>query len=103
MSPFTIIVEFDVVPGRMAEFLPLILVNARTSLAEEEGCERFDVLRPEGQPDRIVLYEIYRDPAAFDVHAASAHFKVFDEATRAMVAAKRVIVLETCQPEPAPA
>lgn len=96
MSKFTILVQFVIAPGEMGAFLPLMLTNARTSLREEEGCERFDVLQPEGEPDRIVLYEIYRDRAAFDVHAASAHFKEFDAATKDLVRSKVVTVLNLC-------
>jgi autoinducer 2-degrading protein len=98
VSPFTILVEFMVAPEDMAAFLPLMLTNAQTSLKEEEGCERFDVLRAEGEEDRILLYEIYRDRAAFDAHATSAHFKAFDEATRSMVRRKSVTVLNRCAP-----
>lgn len=96
MSVFTILVEFVIEPGAMATFLPLMLANARTSLAEEEGCRQFDVLRPEGDGDRIVLYEIYDDRAAFDLHAASAHFRVFDQATASLVRRKTVTILHLC-------
>ncbi|SEG68552.1 putative quinol monooxygenase [Bosea lathyri] len=94
MARFTILVRFRVFDGQMAIFLPLMIENAEASRRDEPGCERFDVLRPDDQPDCILLYEIYRDRAAFDEHCASAHFQRFDSATKALVAEKQVTVLD---------
>jgi len=95
LKPFTIIVEFVVKPGAMAAFLPLMLDNARASLEHEPGCERFDVLRPQDEDDRILLYEIYDDRAAFEAHCTAEHFTAFDRATREMVARKTVTFCQT--------
>ena len=88
MTPYVIIVEFQVKPGEMPRFMPLILENAELSLRDEPGCRRFDVLT--GEDGRVILYEIYDDEAAFNVHCRSPHFHRFDEASRPLVAAKRV-------------
>jgi (4S)-4-hydroxy-5-phosphonooxypentane-2,3-dione isomerase len=98
VRPYVIIVEFDLVEGRAAEFGTLILENASASLAEEPGCRQFDVLVPESKPHQIVLYEIYDDEAAFDLHVRSAHFKKFDAQSRDLVAGKRVIRLDMASP-----
>ena len=86
MPPFVITVDFHVKPGRMAGFLPLMRDNARTSLANEPGCRRFDVLLPEGGAGWLRLYEIYDSEAAFDVHCRTPHFLSFKAATADMVA-----------------
>ena len=86
-----ILVEFDLHPGREPEFRRLVLENAAASLRDEPGCRRFDVLTPEGGPgNRIVLYEIYDDAAAFEAHLDTPHFAAFDEATAPLVARKTV-------------
>ncbi|MGI9463684.1 MAG: putative quinol monooxygenase, partial [Aestuariivirgaceae bacterium] len=41
-------------------------------------CRRFDVCTDPDRPERVFLYEIYDDRAAFDAHLASDHFKAFD-------------------------
>ena len=70
-----ILVEFELHPGKEPEFRRLVLENAAASLRDEPGCRQFDVLTPEAGPgDRIVLYEIYDDAAAFDAHLATPHF-----------------------------
>jgi len=45
---------------------------------------------PTGETDRIVLYEIYDDPAAFEAHKRTPHFATFDRESGPLVAAKAV-------------
>lgn len=90
MSQFVILVDFRLKPGAKAAFLRLVNENARASCREEPGCQRFDVLATDREPDRIVLYEIYDDRAAFDAHIKTGHFARFNEATAPLVADKKV-------------
>ena len=86
-----ILVEFTLVPQTRAEFHRLVLENAAASLHDEPGCRRFDVLVLEGEAgDRVVLYEIYDDAAAFDAHLATEHYARFAAATEALVRQKTV-------------
>ena len=94
MARFTILVRFRIADRHMPSFMPLMIENAAASRREEPGCERFDVLQPDDEKDCVLLYEIYRDRAAFDAHCASAHFKHFDAATKAMITDKQVTVLD---------
>jgi len=87
---FVVTVEFELVPERRAEFLPLMIENAEASKAREPGCRHFDVCIDPERPDLIFLYELYTDRAAFDAHLATDHFKRFDEVTRSLVARKAV-------------
>jgi quinol monooxygenase YgiN len=75
---FVLIVEFELKPGSLGEFMNLIGENARASLRDEKGCIQFDVLRPEGEEDRVVLYERYLDEAAFEAHLRTAHYLAFE-------------------------
>lgn len=94
MARYTILVRFRIANGQMASFMPLMIENAEASRRDEPGCERFDVLQPADEKDSILLYEIYRDRAAFDEHCTSAHFKRFDAAAKALIAEKQVTVLD---------
>ena len=87
---FVVLVEFDLHPGAAEEFLRLVHENATTSVRDEPGCRRFDVLVPEDETPRVVLYEIYDSPAAFDEHLRTPHFRAFDEATGALVKGRAV-------------
>lgn len=81
-------VTFALHQERRAAFLPLMVENARLSLKREPGCRQFDVCSDGG--DKVFLYELYEDPAAFEAHLQSAHFKSFDAAVGEMVANKKV-------------
>jgi len=90
MSAFAIIVDFRLKPGQREAFRRLIDANARDSATLERGCQRFDVLEPAEGDDRVLLYEIYDDRAAFDQHVESGHFARFDRESSEMVVEKLV-------------
>lgn len=90
MSGFVIIVDIRLRAGTRSEFRQLIDANSRSSVRLESGCRRFDVVEPIGEPDRVLLYEIYDDEAAFEAHCRSPHFLSFDAASAAFVSDKAV-------------
>ena len=75
-------------PGRGAELLGLCLENARSSI-QEPGVARFDVLRDAEDPDRVVLYEAYRDEEAPLRHRETAHYKAWAAAAEPLLAEPR--------------
>ena len=94
MARFVITVDFYLQAGTLEPFLILVKENAAKSLAEEPGCDRFDVLIERGAPDHIVLYEIYKTRAAFDFHLKSRHFAEFNTASQRYVRDKKVVEYE---------
>jgi (4S)-4-hydroxy-5-phosphonooxypentane-2,3-dione isomerase len=80
-----ILVEFIIKSGSIERFRELILANARASLQDEEGCRRFDVLSPADDPTRIVLYEIYDNDRAFELHLQTPHYRAFAAASEGMI------------------
>jgi len=86
---YVIAVTFILHPGVMEKFMPLMLDNAQKSRTLEAGCDRFDVCAPTGE-ERVFLYEIYQDEAAFAAHLKMPHFLEFDAATRAMIKERKV-------------
>jgi quinol monooxygenase YgiN len=98
LAALGILVEFVLKPQAAEKFRALVLVNAAQSLRDEPGCRQFDVTSPIGESNRIVLYEIYDDAAAFDKHLEMPHYKSFAAATEAMVETKVVQRLEFFSP-----
>ena len=90
MGGYVVMVEFRLQAGTSERFRRLIVENARASVRDEPGCQQFDVVIPQGDADRVVLYEIYDDAAAFDVHKKMPHFAAFDRDSVPFVAAKVV-------------
>ena len=92
MNDFAVLVDFRLHPGTRGPFRALIDANAHASLREEPGCRRFDVLEPVDEPDRIVLYEIYSDRAAFKAHIETSHYAQFDQASAPLCVSKAVTI-----------
>ena len=90
MSAFVITVDFTLKPGAMVAFRKLIDKNAQDSCALEPGCQRFDVLVPTEASDKVFLYEIYDDRAAFDAHLKTPHFAAFNRESEGLVISKKV-------------
>jgi (4S)-4-hydroxy-5-phosphonooxypentane-2,3-dione isomerase len=90
MGGYVVLVEFQLRPGTFERFRQLISENARASVRDEPGCRQFDVVVPDGEPDSVLLYEIYDDKAAFAAHMKTPHFAAFDRDSTSCVASKRV-------------
>ena len=71
---FSLMVQMQVRPGRRAEFLDGMSLNAEASVRDEPGCLRFDVCSTAADEHRFVLYELYVDADAFAAHKTSPHF-----------------------------
>ena len=80
---YVVIVDIHVKPERLDEFLPAMMENARASRRDEPGCLRFDVVQDETDATHLILYEIYRDRAAFEEdHLKRPHFLRWRDAVR---------------------
>ena len=87
---YVVTVRFEIRPAEAAAFLHRMRRQAEESLRLEPGCTRFDICTDPARPERVFLYEIYADRAAFESHLASPHFRDFDAAVAPMVAEKAV-------------
>jgi (4S)-4-hydroxy-5-phosphonooxypentane-2,3-dione isomerase len=90
MGRFVITVNFEIHDGKLEQFMPLMLDNAEKSRSLEPGCDRFDVLVPEGGGTHVFLYEIYKDPAAFEAHLKTAHFLDFSQRSAPLIKGRSV-------------
>ena len=77
---YVLVVSARVKPEQRGRFLKAIEDNAVTSVRDEPGCLRFDVVLDKDDPDHYLFYEVYRDADAFAAHRASDHFARWREA-----------------------
>ena len=68
MPKLAIIGTLEVAPWRKDEVLPLLMAHRARCLKDEPGTLQFEVLVPREDDTKVLLYEVYRDDAAFDVH-----------------------------------
>eukprot|EP00536_Pseudo-nitzschia_multiseries_P017466 jgi/Psemu1/225155/e_gw1.1574.23.1 len=73
-KPFSVIVEAEIQPDRMEEFMEMIKNNAECS-RKEPGCIRFDVLRDQSKDNKFWFYEVYENTEAVDFHKTCAHYQ----------------------------
>ena len=66
-------VHVHVKPEHREAFVEASLENGRSSV-QEPGNLRFDVLQQADDPNRFVLYEVYKDAAAADEHKQTPHY-----------------------------
>ena len=71
MSKICLVVDFRVNAGAKVQFLEIIKEHASKTLENEEGCLQFEVCAPVESGNRVFLYEMYADDAAFEVHKGS--------------------------------
>ncbi len=74
---FVLFVTVDVDPADMDTFIGLARRNAETSVREEPGCRRFEVMTDPQTPGRVHFCEVYADGAAFESHMKAAHVGAF--------------------------
>lgn len=99
MPQISIIVEYETHEGREQEFVSLIKDHARRTLFEEEGCLRFEVLKPvdeHGAPlaNRMMVSELYTDQTAVDLHKGNARLAVVRTALQPLLKSRRLTLAE---------
>lgn len=75
-APYVVVVDYTAPSENIVALRTLIEGVAKASITEP-GCRRFDVVQPLAAPDRITLFEVFDDQAAFKAHSEAPHFKQF--------------------------
>ncbi|MCZ6677513.1 MAG: putative quinol monooxygenase [Candidatus Poribacteria bacterium] len=70
---YVIVEPIQIKEGHRDAFIEALLDDAKGSMNNEPGCLRFDVIQDGAEPNRIWLYEVYVDEAAFRAHLQAPH------------------------------
>ena len=73
---YVVAVTVFVKPPFVNQFIEAILDNARNT-RKESGNVRFDVLQAEDDPNRFLLYEVYKTKDDFAKHQQTEHYLRF--------------------------
>ena len=71
---YIIVAPIQIKEGHKDEFIEAMLDDAKGSVNDEPGCLRFDVVQDAADSNRVWLYEVYKDEAAFQAHTQAPHF-----------------------------
>jgi autoinducer 2-degrading protein len=69
-------------PELRERFLEVIEDDATSSVRDEPGCLRFEVLQDASDPDTYHFFEVYQDEAAWRAHRNTPHFARWNEASQ---------------------
>jgi autoinducer 2-degrading protein len=69
-------VQITIKPENVGKFMPQVLANAAAA-RKEPGNLAFDVNVDPQDPTQIMLYEVYKDEAAFQEHQKGEAFKKY--------------------------
>ena len=72
----TVIVRMEFAPEDREEIAAAVTALAAAS-RQEPGTVSFLPCTVVGEPDQVVIWEQYRDRAAFEAHRATPHFKQY--------------------------
>jgi autoinducer 2-degrading protein len=77
-----LLVAIKIKAGYRDQFVEALMSDAKGSVNNEPGCLRFDVLQDGEDPNRIYLYEVYKDEKALEAHRAAPHFTKWRETVK---------------------
>ena len=85
-----IVARVIVKPGQEKAFVE-VASQLVTATRAEEGNLFYTLYQSTENPAEFIFYEEYKDDAAFETHASSAHFAAFAEAIQDMVSGELVV------------
>ena len=77
MPKLALIATIDVVEGQRDRLLPLLRAHGVRSLKDEPGTLQFEALVPREDDTKLLVYEVFRDDAAFEEHQNAASIARF--------------------------
>ncbi|MDX1512853.1 MAG: putative quinol monooxygenase [Gammaproteobacteria bacterium] len=88
MSKVALVVELEIDEKHLKEFLDIVTAHGANSQKIEEGCLRFEVLKPREGENRVILAEVYSDDAALEAHWNSEHMAAYREKVSGMIVSR---------------
>lgn len=80
---FVVLPSFEISDENRDAFLAAARADARQSVANEPGCQQFDVvIDRDASSTRVLFYEVYDDRAAFEHHLTTPHLAAFRDSLR---------------------
>jgi quinol monooxygenase YgiN len=84
MPKFATVSTIEAAVGRRDQILRLLEAHKARCLKEEPDTLQFEILLPRNDDTKTLLFEVYRDAAAFDVHRNGPSFTRWQQETAGM-------------------
>ena len=90
-SRYVRVAELEIDADHIEAFAAALREVGQASVRSEEGCLALYAVAEKEDPVRVRVFEIYRDPAAYEAHLLTPHFKRFRATTDVMVRSRKLI------------
>ena len=88
---FVRIAELQIDPAQLDAFVAATRAVGQASVNLEEGCIALYAVADKDNPAFVRVFEIYRDPAAYQAHLQTPHFMKFRDTTNPMVTSRKLM------------
>jgi len=85
---YVVCVHVHVIPEHRKKFIEATLENAKNTI-KEPGNLRFDVIEQLDDPNRFMLYEVYRDEMGMAAHKDTPHYSKWRDTVESWMAEPR--------------
>ena len=85
MPKLALVGTIEVAPARKDELVASLKAHGARCLKDEPGTLQMEVLAPRDDSAKVLVYEVYRDDAAFDVHRNGPSLARWREETAGMI------------------
>ena len=85
MNAILFIVEVKTELGQRNSYVAQAQTHRINVLANEPGCDRYDIFVPDDDENTVFLYEVYADMNAVETHLSTTYMKTYGEATASLV------------------
>jgi (4S)-4-hydroxy-5-phosphonooxypentane-2,3-dione isomerase len=95
---FVLAVSIRIKPDQVDNFMRRALENGKAARTTEPGCKQFDILVDPNDKTKVMLYEVYTDEKAFEVHQQTPHFKKYLAEAVPLLASRERMVWKRAAP-----
>lgn len=85
MAKVALVGTIEVTPGRKAQLLAALRAHMQRCLRDEPGTVQMEILAPREDDGRLLVYEVYQDDAAFEVHRSGPSLSQWRAETAGMI------------------
>jgi quinol monooxygenase YgiN len=90
-SRYVRVAELQIDPAQAEAFAAATREVGQASVRLEAGCLVLYAVAERDNPGFVRVFEIYRDPAAYQAHVQTPHFQKFRSTTDAMVISRKLL------------
>jgi quinol monooxygenase YgiN len=86
------VAEIDIDPAQIDAYKAAVKEQIEAAIREEPGVLVLYAVTEKDNPNRVRVFEIYRDTAAYRSHLETAHFKKYKTTTEKMVKSLKLVL-----------